>query len=152
LWREERRTECSGDPGEPSGTDGVTLVFDRNDKVRAFTLLGGSDDHYHEVRLFFDENEQLRLLFVKHAEVSGAAAEHLVAYDARGSVSACDRLIDSNGPAQWNLCDNEAPPVTVDKEVQHALSSPVRRVSRNRIREALQALVPRQEFGKCAVR
>ena len=114
------------------------------------TLVGGTDDHYHELRFFFDEAERLRLLFLSYANVHGGSAQHLVYFNGQGELLACDKFSEGNGLHEWDLCMDESAPVKVDKEVAQTLRDQAGPKPRNRLREVLQVVHPRETFGKCA--
>lgn len=149
-WREEKRTRCESDDRRyGANVEGKAVATNERGSIRALTILGGTDDNHQEARLFFDDAEQLRLLFTTYADVQGGIVEHLVYFDARGDVLVCDRFAPRQGMPGPDLCANEAPPAKVDPAVASALrqSSPAK--ARNSQREALQAIRAREEFEKC---
>ena len=147
AWREVKGAPCPRNVD--GGTDGVALVLDRHDKVRAFTTLGGTGDHYHELRLFFDDDEHVRLLFLKLADVAGGASEQLVAIDAGGGVRACENRSESVGLPELDLCADDRGNGPVDSKVNAVLRERPEGGSSNRKREELRSLVPQQEFERC---
>jgi hypothetical protein len=151
-WGEEKRFPCPNKYDGSLGTDGEALVTDAHGKVRALTIVGGTDDHYREVRFFFDEAERLRLLFLRYADVQGGSAQNLVYFNGQGDVLACDKFSEKTGLADWDLCTDENAPVKVDGEVAQALRVRPRPKPRNRLREVLQVIHPRETFDKCAPR
>jgi len=141
-WREEKRVRCL------ERSEGAALVIDDQRKLRAFTLLGGTEDSYQELRFFFDEQEHLRLLFLNRADVEGGSSQHLVHFDPHGGVLACDKFVEKVGMPVFDLCEDENPPPKLDKEVARAVGNRPHK-PRNRFRENLQALDPRKTFEQC---
>jgi hypothetical protein len=150
AWHEEKRVHCPERNGA-FAAEGAALVTDANGRIRALTVLGGTDDHYDEQRFFFDEALHLRLLFLKYADVQGGAAEHLVYFDMNGAVLACDKLAERIGMADWDLCSDENPPPRLDADVAKVLRDESH-VPRNRMRETLQKIDPRNAFEACEPR
>ncbi len=142
-WQEEKRVRC----GER--IEGAALVTDAQGKLRAFTLLGGTEDSYQELRFFFDEAERLRILFVNRADVEDGSSQQLVHFDPGGAVVACDKLVEKIGLPIADLCEDQNPPPKLDKEVARAVGNRPHK-PRNRYREDLQALDARSTFEQCA--
>jgi hypothetical protein len=102
-WKEELRTRCRDSHGFGHSK---ALVTDENDRIRALTEAGGSDDSAGTSSLFYDENERLRCLFISYGHYSGTSTEQLVAFDARGAALGCDYLVLKRGASMWNLCES----------------------------------------------
>jgi len=149
-WTETQRTQCPHREGDAVLTKGKALVTDEAARVRVLTIVGGTGDHAHEVRYFFDDQERLRLLFITCADVQGGMAEHLVWFDAGGQVLACDNLVEKQGLPGWDLCVDENPEPKLDPAVRAALPDAGPHQPRNRLREELQAVDAWAEFGECS--
>lgn len=106
-WKEEQRVQC----GE--GTDGRALVTVGSGRVRALTVMGGSEDSYSTRRYFFDDKETLQFVFITYGHVSGTQAEYLMIVDDQSTVVACNTLILKKGYhydqcKQFNAVDAKA--------------------------------------------
>jgi hypothetical protein len=150
LWRELKRVKCASEYDSNLMTDGVAIVLDSRGVIRAQTVLGGTDDHYHEQRSVYDDAGRLRLLFLTYADVQGGQAEHLVYFNENGDLSACDDLIIKVGMPGWSLCSDDSPPVKVEPSVAAVLAPKPKHVPRNEMLESLKNNDPKRAFEACA--
>jgi hypothetical protein len=148
-WGEQKRVRCPRTVD--GGTEGVAVVVDKNNKVRAFTLLEGTGDHYEEVRIIYDDQERPRLLFVSWSDVEGGSSEQFVRLDAVGTVLDCQDHSLADGLPRPSLCVDERPDRNLSPDVQAALRESNDTGPANRHRDVLKALVPRDEFAKCTI-
>lgn len=147
-WSEEQRVQCP--MNADGGTDGVAVVVDADNKIRALTVLGGTGDHYHQIRLIFDEEERPRVLLFGWADVEGGVSNQRVTFDAAGDVRVCEDQATASGLPRPALCANENPTNQLNPEVRAVLRAGSTALI-NRDRDALKALAPRVELSRCAM-
>lgn len=146
---ELKRMACPSDHSGSSSTDGRALVVDSKARARALADLGGTGDHYHEIRYFLDARERLRLIIADYRDVHMHVQRDVVAFDEDGRVSGCIVIADDGGVPGWDLCIDEDPEPELDPDVREALGPREPHVPKNRVRETLQENDVRDLFEEC---
>jgi hypothetical protein len=150
-WRELKGNGCEGGMNDVAPSDAAAAVVDASANIKALTIFGGTDDHFHEVRFFYDDSGRLRVLFAKYADVHGGMTENILYFDEKEKLVVCDNLDLAGGRGGWDLCADESTDLKVDPEVESATRPRGQRIARNELREQLRAIDPRAAFQGCLI-